>query len=62
MITLDDTDQKFISDTLSHCIAILGIRMTDPNVCEGNRVRAMEYHRMALKAREIVKGAKDEGK
>lgn len=65
MITLDDTNQKFVADTLSHCIAVLGMRMTDPNVCEGNRERAMEFHRMAIKARSIVKGAKgakDEGK
>lgn len=61
MITLDDTDQKFVSDALTHAIAILGMRMVDPNVCEANRERAMEYHRIALKARNIVDGRKEGG-
>lgn len=62
MITLDDTNQAFVSDTLTHCVAVLKMRMTDPKVCEANRDRAIEYHRMALKAREIVEGANHEGK
>ena len=56
MITLDDTDQKFVSDVITKSIAILGIRMTDPNVCEENRERALEIHKMAIKARKIVYG------
>lgn len=60
MVTLDETEQKYVSDTLTHCIAVLGMRMTDPNVCEVNRDRAMEYHRMAIKARSIVDGKESE--
>lgn len=61
MRTLDETEADFIKDTLSHCIAILKMRMTDPGVCEANRDRAMEYHKMAIKARNIIrKGADNE--
>lgn len=56
MITLDDTNQEFVACVFSLCIAILRIRMTDPKVCEANRNRAIEIHRMAVKARGIVKG------
>lgn len=56
MITLDETNQAFVSDTLTHCIAILKMRMTDPHVCETNRDRAMEYRRMSIKARNIING------
>lgn len=62
MITLDDTDQVFVADALTNCIAVLGQRMTDPNVCEANRDRAMEYHKIAVKARNIVNGANNETK
>lgn len=61
MITLDDTDQQFVNDVLNCCIAVLEIRMTDPKVCEANRDRAMEYHRMAVKASGIVNGRNKEG-
>lgn len=62
MITLDDTDQKFVADTLSKCIGVLGLRMTDPNVCEANRDRAREYRKIAVKARKIINGENHEGK
>lgn len=56
MIILDDTDQSFVSSVISHCIAVLDDRMTDAKVCEENRDRAREFHKMAIKARRIVIG------
>ena len=60
MITLDDTDQEYVSAVLSKCIAIVGMRMTDTNVCEANRELAREIHKMAVKARDIVNETKSE--
>lgn len=62
MITLDDTDQEYVSAVLSKCIAIVGMRMTDTNVCEENRERAREIHKMAVKAQGIVNETKGEVK
>ena len=56
MITLDDTDQEFVADTLNHAIAIHGLRMTDPNVCMENRNRARELVKVTRKALDIVRG------
>ena len=60
MITLERTDQIYVADTLTHCIAILQMRMTDPHVCEANRDMAMEYCRMAIKARNIINGRSEQ--
>ena len=60
MITLDDTDQIYVANTLTHCIAILKVRMTDPHVCEANRNRAIEFHKMAIKARNIINGRSEQ--
>lgn len=56
MITLDDTDQEFVADTLNYAIAIHKMRMTDPNVCEANRDKAREMAKITKKALNIVKG------
>lgn len=56
MITLDDTDQEFVADTLNYAIAIHEMRMTDPNVCEANRDKAREMAKITRNALDIVKG------
>lgn len=56
MITLDDTDQEFVADTLIHAIAIHEMRMTDPEICEKNRDKARELAKITQKALKIIKG------
>lgn len=56
MITLDDTDQEFVADTLNRAISIHEMRMTDPSVCEANRDRAYDLAKITRKALDIVKG------
>lgn len=50
MITLDDTDQEFVADTLNRAIATHTMRMTDPRVCEANRDKARELAKITRKA------------
>lgn len=56
MITLDRTDQTFVLIVLALCIASIGLLLTDHDVCEAIRDIAKEIHRIAVKARGIVKG------
>lgn len=54
MITLDDIDRDFLKDILIKCQAILKIRMTDPDLCESNRLRSREYAKMTQTAIDIL--------
>ena len=56
MIQLDDTDQKYVADTLIDAIAMYQMRMTDANVCESNRMMAREQSKIANTALNIVMG------
>lgn len=56
MIQLDDTDQKFVENTLIDAIAMFQMRMTDANVAESNRIIAREQAKIANTALNIVMG------
>lgn len=56
MKTLDDIDADYIKDIIIKCQAILKLRMTDPKICESNRMRSREYAKMTQTAIDILNG------
>lgn len=56
MIQLDDTDQKYVANTLIDAITMYQMRMTDANVCESNRIISREQAKIANTALNIVLG------
>ena len=58
-IEIDDTDLRYINSVLNYAEGEWEGKMTNADVCEANRERAREYAKMARKAKELLKAAKD---